>query len=194
MGTSKEERMNQISTILPLIKSKKANKNQISDFINIIGKNLTSLMRYFGMKEDEIDEEYSYFIYDFIEALPKLKDDLKFNSFLYGFVRNKCKAYIRNKVKNKMISIDEIENLNFNTNNDFDNFYEKEEIIDLISKALNNVDPKYSECLYMFYYEEMLINDIALELKLTESCVKLRLLRGKIQLEKEIKKLTTKGG
>lgn len=240
MGTSKEEILNKINNILPLIKSKKANTKVISSFIQIIGSYFISLMRYFGLNEFEIDQQYSEFIYDFIKALPGLKNDLKFNSFLFGFLRNKCKSYIIKRMNEKTILYSEIEILSknhnnsssindFNTkadNNGYDlynnsisndetidpepisylnnssinsSYYNKgneaestlenEEFINLIKNAINKIDSKYSECLYLFYYEEMQISEIAQYLDCSESCIKLRLLRGKNKLKKVIEKL-----
>ena len=52
--------------------------------------------------------------------------------------------------------------------------------------ALYNINPDYRIPLYLFYYEGYSIKEIANQLKKSESAIKMRLLRGKEALRKEM--------
>ena len=57
---------------------------------------------------------------------------------------------------------------------------------DSLVDALNNINPDYRIPLYLFYYEGYSIKEIAKQLKKSESAIKMRLLRGKEALRKEM--------
>lgn len=57
---------------------------------------------------------------------------------------------------------------------------------DSLVDALNNINPDYRIPLYLFYYEGYSIKEIANQLKKSESAIKMRLLRGKEALRKEM--------
>lgn len=203
MGTRKEEIIAKVQPYILAIKNKDINPKELEQFIKIIEKRIISLMKYFGMNEQEIEEQFSEFIYNLILTLPKLKDDSKFYSFVFGFIRNSIRNYYKRKRKLNWISIEEfakynesnIEDDNFNNVNfnfsdlqDYDLNNTDLNIKELISYGLENLDKIYSETLYMFYFEEKKINEIAEILHCSESCVKLRLKRGKEKLAKIISK------
>ena len=57
---------------------------------------------------------------------------------------------------------------------------------DSLVDALNNINPDFRISLYLFYYEGYSIKEIAKQLKKSESAIKMRLLRGKEALRKEM--------
>ena len=57
---------------------------------------------------------------------------------------------------------------------------------DSLVDALNNINPDFRIPLYLFYYEGYSIKEIANQLKKSESAIKMRLLRGKEALRKEM--------
>ncbi len=181
MGTSKEEFLSKILILLPKIKTENPDDNLIKKFLILIEKPMVNLMRYFGMHEEEIDEEFSYFSFCLIKSVNKLKDDSKFYSYLYGFVRNKAKFYIKSKISRKMVSIEQIDEPIYK---DFE--FEVDNIKELISESLLKLNSVYSETLYLHYFENMPISSIAKQLQCSESCIKPKLLRGKNQLKKII--------
>lgn len=188
MGTSKEEILTKVQQYISYTKNGNVTPNQLGDFVKTIEQNIISLMKYFGMKNQEIEEEFSDFVYRLILALPKLRDDSKFSHFLFGFIRNCCKNYFREKRKVNWISIDELKNYidnNFNEEVIYDN---ESNIKDLISYGFEKLDKIYSQALYMFYFEEKQISEITKELKCSEICIKIRLLRGKEKLAKILSK------
>ena len=68
------------------------------------------------------------------------------------------------------------------TNDVKDNKTKDDSLVD----ALNNINPDYRIPLYLFYYEGYSIKEIAKQLKKSESAIKMRLLRGKEALRKEM--------
>ena len=57
---------------------------------------------------------------------------------------------------------------------------------DSLVDALNNINPDFRIPLYLFYYEGYSIKEIANQLNKSESAIKMRLLRGKEALKKEM--------
>ncbi len=68
------------------------------------------------------------------------------------------------------------------TNDVKDNKIKNDSLVD----ALNNINPDFRISLYLFYYEGYSIKEIANQLKKSESAIKMRLLRGKEALRKEM--------
>lgn len=91
---------------------------------------------------------------------------------------------MKNKSRNTIISIDEIK---------------EDEIVnephkDLeLTKLVFKLTEKYSTVIYLFYFEEMKISEIATSLGISQSAVKLRLSRGRDKLKNLIEKENKNG-
>lgn len=67
-----------------------------------------------------------------------------------------------------------------------DKSYEDDKALDIQAKIIS-LDDKYKTVIYLFYYEDYSVKQIASCLRLTESTVKMRLKRAREILKKELK-------
>ncbi|MGL5614905.1 MAG: RNA polymerase sigma factor [Sarcina sp.] len=113
----------------------------------------------------------------------KGKSSLK--TWIYKIAINNCNKFLKNKIKDNITYVD------FNDKNneileDEDFTEELLKIVDknIILEGLSNLDNKYREVIYMFYYEEISIKEIGEILEKNENTIKTLLRRGREGLKK----------
>lgn len=106
----------------------------------------------------------------YLEKKPEFRDEEHEKAWLIRVATNICRDMIRFRIRHPKVSIDEIENT-------LEAPEEKE-----IFKELLELPVKQKTVIYLHYVEGYQIKEIAGILGITESAVKLRLLRGRKQL------------
>jgi len=95
-------------------------------------------------------------------------------TYLYRMVVNECHNYFKSWAYRKT---------------ELTNLFKKQEEMDVIAHSITTLETKYREVLWLYYYDELSITDIAFILQCSVNTVKTRLARGRkrvgIQLEKE---------
>jgi RNA polymerase sigma factor (sigma-70 family) len=124
-------------------------------------------------------------------SLDRLQNDALFKSWFYGIVLNICRSWQRQQ-KPTAFSLD-----TGSENNASESFLynsarhlfpdphqevEERELQHLVREAVTILSPKNRQVTQLFYYEDMSIQEIALNLHISPTAVKNRLLRGREQL------------
>ncbi len=144
--------------------------NKYSDTVYRAALNITR------SREDSLDICQEVFV-RLIKNADKIKNENHLKAWLIRVTINCSKSFVKNK--NRLTSLESARELTY-----------IQETKDLtLWQAVSSLPEKYSTAIYLHYYEDLKICDIAKILKITPSAVKLRLKRGreklKIILEKE---------
>lgn len=108
---------------------------------------------------------------------PSFKNETHEKAWLIRVTTNKCKDYLKSSRHSNMSLNEEIIS---------DKCYEDDKALDIQSKIIK-LNDKYKTVVYLFYYEDYSIRQIASCLRITESTVKMRLKRAREILKKELK-------
>lgn len=131
---------------------------------------------------DEADELSQEILFTAIRELPKLKDDSKFEPWLWGIASNATKSFRRNMGKNKSVySYDVLENVPFEESPDNDN----EELYDFLRTKIAMLSEIYRNIIILHYYDGLSTKAIAEKLKISEGTVTWRLSEARKKIKKE---------
>ncbi|MGL5576898.1 MAG: RNA polymerase sigma factor [Sarcina sp.] len=135
-----------------------------------------------GVAEDLTQETFI----NVFKYIQKFRGKSSLKTWIYKIALNQCREYYR---KNKYATGSIIEILDVNIRAEFDLEEEILELIDneFIADSLTELKGEYRDIIYMFYYKDMTIRDIAMILKENENTVKTRLRRGRSALGKVLK-------
>lgn len=127
-------------------------------------------------KEDAEDilQKTFYKLYKNQKVLKSEEEQIK--KWLLKVSANECRDLLKT-VWNKKVRNVEYKIIN--------NVKEEQDKLKII-KSLENIEPKYRIILYLYYYQGYSVNEISTIIKKSESAVKMRLMRGKEMLRKEI--------
>ena len=132
-----------------------------------------------GMAEDLTHDVFLKLVY----KLDTFKKDAKFSTWLFAVTYNHCMDLIRSN-KKKVTTIykanaDSIEHM------DLDEMFGMEEVnTKILRLALEKMLPEEKSLLYMKYMDDRSVRDIARKVQLTESAVKMRLVRSREKLRR----------
>lgn len=120
------------------------------------------------------------------KAYPKFNKKSQLRTWLWRIAINHCKDYLRSWY-NKKVIIAEEESTNLSSKKEGieQTVIQKDEDNRLVS-AVMKLPIKYREVIYLFYYEELLIKEIAVLIEEKESTVKTRLRRAKELLKESL--------
>ena len=116
-------------------------------------------------------------------------DSIQFKSitaYLYQATKNSCLNHLRSlqiRDKHEILYLEAI----INTVSDFQ---KNSELLDSVKKALANLPEQMYEVFYKKYFQELSVKEIADEMSLSESTVKVQLHRGRNTIRKKIKSST----
>lgn len=108
------------------------------------------------------------------------KEHAKFSTWLYSITYNYCMDQVRQVKKQAEIAFDE----NFDLEDDTEDLELVEMQTQGLKKALQKIDPDEKAILLMKYQDNFSIKEISETFKITESAVKMRLMRTKEKLKK----------
>jgi RNA polymerase sigma factor (sigma-70 family) len=133
------------------------------------------------VKNDAQAEDFTHDI--FLRLVLKIggfKEHAKFSTWLYSITYNYCMDQMRQVKKQAEIALDE--------NFDLEEEGDENELVEMqsqdLKRALQKIDPEERAILLMKYQDDFSIKDIADTFKITESAVKMRLMRTKDKLRK----------
>ncbi len=133
-------------------------------------------MVYLGNKED-VEEAMQEAFMKLIYKSPRFINNEHEKAWLIRVTVNLCKDMVRSVWHKRVIRMDIIKN-----------YYDNAADICIMEEILK-LSPKYKDIIYLYYFEQYTVKEIAEILKVSESAVKMRLKRGrealKIQLEGE---------
>jgi RNA polymerase sigma-70 factor (ECF subfamily) len=133
-------------------------------------------MVYLGNKED-VEEAMQESFLKLIYKSPQFIDAEHEKAWLIRITTNVCKDMLRSVWHKRVVKMDVIES-----------YYDNASHINIMEDILK-LPTKYKAVIYLYYFEDYAVKQIAEILKISESAVKMRLKRGrdilKIELEGE---------
>ncbi|MDE5763589.1 MAG: sigma-70 family RNA polymerase sigma factor [Ruminococcus sp.] len=133
-------------------------------------------------------EDITQDIFLMLHARPVVfNDDEHMKAWLLRSAINKCRNFRKSFRFSRTYSIDEE-----NTGNHASYCMDTTDIE--VRELISHLPKKYSAVLYLYFYEELTVNDIAGILKKNPNTVSSLLQRGKARLRSEIEKINETGG
>ena len=121
-------------------------------------------------------------------SLDRLRDDDRFQSWLYGITLNVCKSYLRMQKVN-LLSLESLMGgmrvypaILFATEPDPGMVVEQRELHRLVLDAVNTLSPGNRVATLLFYFQQLTVQEIAALLGISRSAVKVRLHRSRQRL------------
>ena len=131
---------------------------------------------------DEADELSQEILFTVVRELPKLKDDNKFEPWLWGIANNVTKSFRRSMGKQRaMYSYDTFENLS--SEDEFGS--ENEDIYDFLRSKIAMLSEIYRSIIILHYYDGLSTKQISKKLCIPEGTVTWRLSEARRKLKKE---------
>ncbi len=135
---------------------------------------------------EEADELAQEILFTAVRELPKLRDESRFEPWLWGVARNVSNVFRRNMGKQRaMYSYDVLENL----------FYEdeypsvQEEIYDALRTKIAMLSAIYRDIIILHYYDGLSTKTISERLNVSDGTVRWRLSEARKKLKKECDKM-----
>ena len=159
----------------------------IEEIIEVYGDKILKLcFVQLGNIEEAEDATQEVFLKVF-KNIRRYKGDSSIYTWIYKISINTCFDILKKKNKLKLDDISLYIDF-INDNKDTEEIILKRLTAKNIRLALMKIPEKYRVLLYMFYFEEMKITEIAIILGEKENTIKTRLKRGKIALKRIIEK------
>lgn len=137
---------------------------------------------------EEADELAQEILFTIIRELPKLRDESKLESWIWGIARNVTKSFRRSQGRQRaMYSYDTLENLSYEDSYSI----EDEEIYDYLRTKIAMLSATYRDIIVLHYYEGLSTGLIAEKLNIPEGTVRWRLLEARKKLKKECETMET---
>lgn len=146
--------------------------NTYSDTVYRIALNITR------NPQDAFDVCQDVFV-KLIKHKDKIENSNHLKAWLIRVAVNCSKSLVTSAHRTKVLNLDEVKESEL--------VYSSEERLELCETVMR-LPEKYSMVIYLFYYEDMKISEIARSLGVTESAVKIRLSRAREKLRKILEK------
>lgn len=131
---------------------------------------------------EEADELAQEILFTAVRELPRLRDEGKFEPWLWGVAGNVTKDFRRKLGKQRaMYSYDTLENLSYEDKY----FDEQEEIYDSLRTKIAMLSAIYRDIVVLHYYDGLSTKIISEKLKIPEGTVRWRLTEARRKLKKE---------
>lgn len=117
-----------------------------------------------------------------VKELPYLRDESKFEPWLFGIARNVLKVFRRKKAKEKALYYYDV--LDEYPDNDED--YEKIELYNRLRKHIAMLSSIYRETIILHYYDNFSVKQISKKLNIPEGTISWRLKVARNKIKKEI--------
>ena len=132
---------------------------------------------------DEADELSQEILYTAIRELPKLRDDSRFEPWLWGVAAKVTKSFRRTMGKYRAVySFDVPEDIPFYDSDD----YESEKIFDALRAKIAMLSEIYRNVIILYYYDGLSTREISDKLNIPEGTITWRLSEGRKKLKKEL--------
>lgn len=132
---------------------------------------------------DEADELSQEIMLTAIRELPKLRDDSKFEPWLWGVANNVTRSFRRSMGKNRsMYSYDVLTDMPYEESDE----NESEEMYDFLRTKIAMLSKIYRDIIILYYYDGLSTKEISDKLNIPEGTVTWRLSAGRKKLKKEL--------
>lgn len=164
---------------------------ELEKCINRYGKEIYSFCRQLTGSKDEADELYQDTFLKSVEMQERILSESNPKSYLLSIAvrlwNNKRRKYAWRKKIASMESLTEEKQdyLPGNASSPLEQMIEKEQAV-ILRKKINELGDKYRIPIYLYYMEELPVQDIAQILKIPKGTVKSRLFRAREILKKKL--------
>ncbi len=149
--------------------AKSGNQAAFAELVDTYQKGIFMLAYgYFMNKDDALEIVQETFLAAF-KSLKKLKDDSRFESWLYMIARNKCHSHFRKK--KRIVQLDEMHENSREHASDND-FFTTNKRGDDVKKAINELPQQQKTIVIMKYVQNMKLREIAEKLDISLGTVK----------------------
>lgn len=124
-------------------------------------------------------------IYKAIKNVKQLKDEGKMEAWIIAIAKNNALQVIKKNTRVLSIPLDDI---TMSTNENPFNIIESDEVIKVVQNIINKLDEPYKTTIYLYYYLEMKVREVANILEIPEGTVKTILFRGRAIVKKQLVK------
>ncbi|MDC2863540.1 sigma-70 family RNA polymerase sigma factor [Bacillus sp. BP-3] len=158
----------------------------IDEIMNKYGQEILQLV-YSYVNNKEVSEDLTQDIFvKCYKSLHTYKGKSKLRTWLWKIAINHCKDYIKSWYNKKVIVAE-----NESTYTGVQKESVEQKVIQndedrRLASAVMNLPIKYREVIYLFYFEELPIKDIAMVIEVKENTIKTRLKRAKELLKKRL--------
>ena len=166
------------------------NRSQLEQCISEYGKDIYAFCRHLAGYTIEADELYQDTFLKAMEMLETIEYGRNPKSYLISIALRLWNNKIRKRAwRNRIAGTEEL--IEENVENIADEKLPEEEVIQeelnrIVRKAVAGLDDKYRVPIYLFYTEQMKVEDISKVLKIPQSTVKTRLFKARKMLKKEL--------
>lgn len=131
---------------------------------------------------EEADELAQEILFTAVRGLPDLREESRFEPWLWGIANNVTKCFRRNMGKQRaMYSYDTLENLSYE-----DEYFDtQEETYDFLRTKIAMLSAIYRDIIVLYYYDGLSTKTISEKLKIPEGTVRWRLTEARRKLKKE---------
>ncbi len=133
---------------------------------------------------EEADDLSQEILFTVVRELPKLKDECKFEPWLWGIAGNVTKSFRRHMGRQRaMYSYDIPEDMAYEDGYEFDN--DQEAVYDVLRTKIAMLSSRYRDIIVLYYYDGLSIKQISERLNIPEGTVTWRLSEARRKLKKE---------
>lgn len=131
---------------------------------------------------EEADELAQEILFTAVRELPKLKQEDRFEPWLWGIAKNVTKSFRRSLGKQRaMYSYDTLEKLPYEE----ERFDDQEEVYELLRREIAMLSARYRDIIVLYYYDGLSTKTISERLDIPEGTVRWRLTEARRKLKKE---------
>ena len=135
---------------------------------------------------EEADELSQEILFTVVRELPKLREEDRFEPWLWGIAGNIMKSFRRQKGKQRaMCSYDMLQSVAGGDPYDHDELYDREETYDFLRTKIAMLSEIYRHIIILYYYDGLSTKQIAERLQVPEGTVTWRLSEARKKLKKE---------
>ena len=176
------------------------NQNTLKIFDDLYDKTYKNVLKYVVCNCSNVEDIKDIIQNIYMEVLKKIQNEVVFNNesaYIMGIAKNKVNEYYRHKYKVKIVSLfakkdDEEVNIDIPDSFDLELDYIKNEDINFIWNFLKKKKIIIFKVFYLYYYEDLSIENISKALNISQSNVKHYLYRTIKELKEVMKERTNK--
>ena len=176
------------------------NQNTLKIFDDLYDKTYKNVLKYVVCNCSNAEDIKDIIQNIYMEVLKKIQNEVVFNNesaYIMGIAKNKVNEYYRHKYKVKIISLfvkkdDKEFNIDIPDSFDLELDYIKKEDINFIWDFLKKKKIIIFKVFYLYYYEDLSIENISKALNISQSNVKHYLYRTINELKEVMKERTNK--
>ncbi len=133
---------------------------------------------------EEADELSQEILFTAVKELPKLRNENKFEPWLWGIANNVLKVFRRNMGKRRAeYSYDVLDDIKYD--DEFLNDIENEELYDFLRIKIAMLSEIYRDTIIFYYYDGLSIKEISEKMQTSEGTISWRLSEARKKLKKE---------